>query len=73
MTNLTTKELAKELSLNVQYVRDAARFGKIPGKKIGTSWRFDLEKVEEALQHNGELAVQRALINASVLLGEGDE
>jgi len=64
-TNLTAKELAKELSLNPQYVRDLARLGSIPAKKIGTSWRFDLEEVEEQLNRNAALAVQRSLISST--------
>lgn len=65
VTNLTAKELGKELSLNPQYVRDLARLGTIPAKKIGSSWRFDLDKVEEQLERNAALAVQRSMISST--------
>lgn len=56
----TVKELSKELSLNPQYIRDLARMGAIPAKKIGSMWRFDLEEVDQKLSQNGVLAVQNA-------------
>lgn len=58
---LTCKELAKELSLNPQYVRDMARFGMIPAKKINKHWRFDLKEVEVKMEQNAAVAVQRSL------------
>ena len=58
---LTCKELAKELSLNAQYVRDMARFGLIPAKKINKHWRFNLAEVEEKMEQNAAIAVQRSL------------
>ena len=63
--NLTAKELANELSLNAQYVRDIARMGLIPAKKLGNAWRFDLEAVEEQLERNAALAVQRSMISSN--------
>jgi excisionase family DNA binding protein len=61
--NLTSLELAKILSLNPQYVRDLARFGLIPAKKLGRHWRFDLDKVEKQTERNGAIAVQRSQIS----------
>lgn len=63
--NLTSKQLGIELSLNPQYIRDLARLGTIPAKKIGSSWRFDLDKVEEQLERNAALAVQRSMISST--------
>lgn len=63
--NLTSAQLAKELSLNPQYVRDLARLGLIPAKKIGRHWRFDLAEVEEQMRRNAAIAVQRSLINSN--------
>lgn len=63
--NLTSAEIAKELSLNPQYVRDLARLGMIPAKKLGRHWRFDLLEVEEQMQRNAAIAVQRSLINTN--------
>jgi excisionase family DNA binding protein len=61
--NLTSAQLAKILSLNPQYVRDLARLGLIPAKKLGRHWRFDLDKVEEQMERNAAIAVQRSLIS----------
>jgi excisionase family DNA binding protein len=61
-TNLTSRELGEELSLHPQHVRDLARLGAIPAKRIGSNWRFDLDKVEEQLERNAALAVQRSII-----------
>ena len=61
--NLTSLELAKIMSLNPQYVRDLARLGLIPAKKLGRHWRFDLDKVEAQLERNAAIAVQRSLIS----------
>lgn len=63
--NLTSKELGQELSLNPQYVRDLARLGNIPAKKIGAAWRFDLDKVEAQLERNAAMAVQRSMISST--------
>ena len=63
--NLTSKELGQELSLNPQYVRDLARLGTIPAKKIGAAWRFDLDKVEAQLERNAAIAVQRSMISST--------
>ena len=61
--NLTSLELAKILSLNPQYVRDLARLGLIPAKKLGRHWRFDLDKVEKQMERNAAIGVQRSLIS----------
>ena len=61
--NLTSLELAKILSLNPQYVRDLARLGLVPAKKLGRHWRFDLDKVEKQMERNAAIAVQRSLIS----------
>lgn len=63
--NLTSIELASELSLNPQYVRDMARHGLIPAKKLGSQWRFDLKEVELQMGRNAALAVQRSQINSN--------
>lgn len=63
--NLTSTQLAKELSLNPQYVRDLARLGLIPAKKLGRHWRFDLTEVEKQMERNAAIAVQRSLINSN--------
>ncbi len=60
--NLTTQELAEALSMNTQYIRDLARWGKLPSKKLGRQWRFDLDEVEKKLEENAAVAVQNSFI-----------
>ena len=63
---LTCEELAKALNMkSAQYVRDIARLGNIPAKKIGSSWRFDLDEVDAQLRHNAAKAVERSMINSN--------
>jgi excisionase family DNA binding protein len=59
---LSAGQLAKELGLNTQYVRDLARLGLIPARKIGSSWRFSLEEVDDKLKQNAAQAVERSML-----------
>jgi excisionase family DNA binding protein len=54
MTNTTTNlltagEAAQYLRLHVKSIYRLAREGKIPGRKIGGSWRFHQESLEQWL------------------------
>lgn len=49
MTMLLAVELATELRCSVQTVYRMAREGKIPGIRVGRSWRFDLDEVKGRL------------------------
>lgn len=43
---VSVKELAKFLKMTDLTVYRLANAGKIPGKKFGKQWRFDLGKIE---------------------------
>ena len=47
MSWLTVKQIAEHLQLSEAKVYALARSGEIPGKKIGSQWRFDLAEVDE--------------------------
>lgn len=57
---LTASQLANELGLNPQYVRECARHGIIPSMRLGTSWRFSLTEVKKQLELNAAKAVERS-------------
>ena len=51
MGNLVTaKELASYLKLTEATIYKLASQGKIPGFKIGDSWRFDMDEILELIQ-----------------------
>jgi len=47
---LTAKELASYLKLTEATIYKLASQGKIPGFKIGDSWRFEMDEILMALQ-----------------------
>ena len=51
---LTTKEVAEYLKVNERTVYRMASAGKIPGFKVGASWRFKREEIDQWIssQHN---------------------
>ena len=58
---ISARQLAEEMNMHPQYVRDLARIGHIPSMKVGTSWRFSLPDVKAQLERNAALAVQRSM------------
>ncbi len=44
---MTTKELAKYLQLHEVTILKYARKGKIPAFRIGRTWRFDKEVIDQ--------------------------
>jgi excisionase family DNA binding protein len=46
---MTPKEVANYLRMGVLTVYKHAKQGTIPGFRIGTSWRFDKNKIDAAL------------------------
>ncbi len=52
--NLTAEELALKLGYTVQYVRQLAASGKIPGVKRIRQWMFNEEEVFEVLKSQTE-------------------
>ncbi len=53
-TWLTVDELAAVLKMSVKSIRRAYRKGQIPVERICRFVRFDLERVKEAMQGNGQ-------------------
>jgi excisionase family DNA binding protein len=53
-TWLTIDELALELQVSVKSIRRAYRKGQIPVERICRFVRFDLERVKQAMQGNGQ-------------------
>ena len=51
---LTVDELAAKLKVSVKSIRRAYRKGQIPVERICRFVRFDLERVKEAMQGNGQ-------------------
>ena len=51
---LTVKQVADYLSINERTVYRMANSKKIPGFKVGSSWRFKLDEIEQWIkeQHN---------------------
>jgi len=50
---MTPKEVAKYLKMSVLTVYKHAKQGTIPGFRIGNSWRFDKQKIDEVLLKAG--------------------
>ena len=50
METLTPKEVSKILKLHPFTVKRLAREGKLPGFKVGGSWRFQKKKFEEWIE-----------------------
>jgi excisionase family DNA binding protein len=49
---ITTKELADYLKLTQVTIYKYANEGKIPGFKVGSRWRFDLDQIDDLLRGN---------------------
>ena len=47
---LTTKELADYLNLTEVTIYKYLKEGKIPGHRIGKSWRFDKDQIDNFLK-----------------------
>jgi len=50
---MTPKEVAKYLKMSVLTVYKHAKQGTIPGFRVGNSWRFDKQKIDEGLLQTG--------------------
>jgi excisionase family DNA binding protein len=48
---LTAKELAKYLKLTEVTIYKYIKEGKIPGRRVGSRWRFDKDKIDELLKN----------------------
>jgi excisionase family DNA binding protein len=49
---LTADEAARYLRLHVKSIYRLVRAGKIPGQKVGGTWRFHAEALEKWLKHD---------------------
>lgn len=57
---LTTKEVAEYLRMSPDTVKRLARQGRLPGVKLGHTWRFRKADLEEMFS---EAVVDRALVD----------
>lgn len=57
---LTTKEVAEYLRMSADTVKRLARQGRLPGVKLGHTWRFRKADLEEMFS---EAVVDRALVD----------
>lgn len=51
---LTVQELAEYLKLTKVTIYKYVKEGKIPGRRVGSRWRFDRDKIDEMLRREGE-------------------
>jgi excisionase family DNA binding protein len=51
----TAEEAAKYLRLHVKSIYRLARDGKIPGRKVGGSWRFHRDALDLWIKNEGEM------------------
>ncbi len=58
---LTAEELAQYLGVHYRTVLQLAREGSLPGRRVGNSWRFHKQAIDEWLAGGGRLA-QRAVV-----------
>jgi len=62
---LTVKELAAELRMSPKSIQRAYRKGDIPVQWLGRMARFNLAKVERAMERNGRGRMRRLNDNSS--------
>ena len=62
---LTVKELAAELRMSAKSIQRAYRKGEIPVQWLGRMARFDLVKVQRAMERNGRSRMRRLNANST--------
>ena len=67
---MSIKQLAKLLGVSTDTVRRAARKGLIPSSREGTAYRFDWEKVRQAMRARAEEVASRRSTMTSAPDGE---
>ena len=55
---ITAKELAKYLQLTEVTIYKYVSEGKIPGKKVGSRWRFEKEKIDDLIKNENSNLMQ---------------
>ena len=68
---LSIKQLAELLGVSTDTVRRAARSGVIPSTREDTAYRFDWEKVRQAMRARAQQLFYRRSKVASALAGSG--
>mgnify|MGYP001592079971 CR=1 FL=1 len=71
---LTVKELAAELRMSLKSIQRAYRKGEIPVQWLGRMARFNLAKVQRAMERNGRSRMLRLNSNSTVqgaIAGQG--
>ncbi len=63
---LTVKELAAELRMSLKSIQRAYRKGEIPVQWLGRMARFNLAKVQRAMERNGQSRMLRLDCNSTV-------
>ena len=63
---LTVKELAAELRMSLKSIQRAYRKGEIPVQWLGRMARFNLAKVQRAMERNGRSRMLRLDSNSTV-------
>jgi excisionase family DNA binding protein len=50
VTNVTAKELGQYLKLSESTIYKLASNGGVPGFRLGDSWRFDMEEIQQTIR-----------------------
>jgi excisionase family DNA binding protein len=75
---MTVDETAHFLRIHPETLREKARQGKIPALKVGRSWRFQRERLEQWMAEGGDIpehlveAGMVAYIKAQIATGGDD-
>jgi excisionase family DNA binding protein len=56
---LTPREAAEYLSVHVRTIYRLAKFGEIPGRKVGGSWRFKKDTLDDWLSGKESLSMDK--------------
>lgn len=59
MKIVTAKEVAQLLKLTESTIYNLAAAGKLPGFRVGNSWRFDMDSIMARIKGGEKLAGQR--------------
>jgi excisionase family DNA binding protein len=70
-TSLSVKELAEELGISADSVYRAYRKGEIPAAQINRMLRFDLDKVQRAMEQKANAMPNRACAKRRASAGGG--
>jgi excisionase family DNA binding protein len=60
---MTPREAAEYLSVHVRTIYRLAKLGEIPGRKVGGSWRFKKDTLDDWLSEKQEPAPRKGLVD----------